>query len=319
MKIIVKQTYLTILVALIGGAYLLSSCADGNAKETNAKSNISINNSKEPKNRKASEESKAYWYDGTAEITSYKLSQTRYGELHEGTAVLVYVTEPFSKSNRTKADQDRSDNVPVLKLNHTRKFNTGIYPYSLMNSTFFPFENESTSLKITSSCQEWCGMSYLEMNYNQTLNFNNNSYFEGSSYQNKTIENTILEDDLWSLIRLNPELLPVGEQKIIPSMFYLRLCHKELSAYKAIITVADKANSKIYTINYPELERKISIVFDNAFPHKITEWTDEHYSGYGKNKKMLATTAKLNKSLKTKYWSLNSNKDSQWRSKLGLE
>ncbi len=34
-----------------------------------------------------------YWYDGKAEITSYKLEQARYGELHEGYVVLVFVTE----------------------------------------------------------------------------------------------------------------------------------------------------------------------------------------------------------------------------------
>ncbi|MGB2691994.1 MAG: septum formation inhibitor Maf, partial [Thermodesulfobacteriota bacterium] len=43
-----------------------------------------------------SEEFKAYWYDGKAEITSYKLEQARYGELHEGYAVMVFVTEDFS-------------------------------------------------------------------------------------------------------------------------------------------------------------------------------------------------------------------------------
>ena len=65
-----------------------------------------------------------YWYAGEAEITSYTLEQARYGETHKGTSVLVYVTEPFSKSKQVKLDnwRDQSeDNVSVLKLNMTRK------------------------------------------------------------------------------------------------------------------------------------------------------------------------------------------------------
>ena len=51
-----------------------------------------------------SEEFKNYWYAGKAEITSYKLEQARYGELHSGYAVLVYVTEDFSVSKHVKLD-----------------------------------------------------------------------------------------------------------------------------------------------------------------------------------------------------------------------
>ena len=39
----------------------------------------------------------SYWYDGKAELTSYSLVQNRYGELHKGHAVMVYVSEDFSK------------------------------------------------------------------------------------------------------------------------------------------------------------------------------------------------------------------------------
>ena len=39
--------------------------------------------------RTISDEVKNYWYSGTAEISSYKLTQARYGELREGEAVMV--------------------------------------------------------------------------------------------------------------------------------------------------------------------------------------------------------------------------------------
>ena len=77
-------------------------------------------------NKKASEPSvsfNAYWYSGQAEVSSYKLNQARYGEIHQGTAVLVFVTESFSKDKNTKSDQKRESDIPVLKLNFSKKFN----------------------------------------------------------------------------------------------------------------------------------------------------------------------------------------------------
>ena len=60
-----------------------------------------------------------YWYQGRAEISSYTLTQARYGELRKGDAVLVFVTEPLSKSRQVKTDptpSNKEDVVSVLKL-----------------------------------------------------------------------------------------------------------------------------------------------------------------------------------------------------------
>ncbi len=47
----------------------------------------------------------SHWGDGKAELDGYALTQPRYGELREGTAVLIFVTEDFSDSlTRVKAD-----------------------------------------------------------------------------------------------------------------------------------------------------------------------------------------------------------------------
>ncbi len=286
------------------------SCINAYASESKTKGNKN--------SRTVTKKTKEYWYDGKAEISSFHLKQIRYGELHEGKAVLIYVTEPFSKKHNTKADDEDSSNIPVLKLNKTKKFNTGIYPYSMMNSSFFPVEGESNSLKITSSIQEWCGMTFLEMINEEKFNFNLNSYFEGASFKNKRIKKTLLEDDLWSLIRLNPELLPIGEHEIIPSLFFLNTMHKKLKTYKASISLKKSNEFTSYQINYPNLNRKIVIHFTSEFPNTINGWSETYFSGYGANKKMLTTEAKLIKSLKTDYWNKNSNKDKHWRKKLGL-
>lgn len=41
-----------------------------------------------------------HWYDGNAEVSSYELTQNRYGELRKGDAVLIYVTRTFQNQNR---------------------------------------------------------------------------------------------------------------------------------------------------------------------------------------------------------------------------
>lgn len=109
-----------------------------------------------------------YWYAGEAEITSYELQQARYGEIHAGEAVLVFVTEPFSKSMQVKLDNWRDeseDNVSVMKLNMMKKFLTGIYPYSMMMSTFIPVSADKypDPFKVTTSSQEWCGHTWMQL------------------------------------------------------------------------------------------------------------------------------------------------------------
>jgi hypothetical protein len=76
-----------------------------------------------------------YWYPNGAEISRYRLEQARYGDIHSGDAVLIFVTESMDPKLQVKADRPDSDDIPILKLNATRKFYTGIYPYSVLHSS----------------------------------------------------------------------------------------------------------------------------------------------------------------------------------------
>jgi len=262
---------------------------------------------------------KAYWYAGDAEITSYALSQARYGEMHEGKAVLIFVTEPFSTKSWTKADYPKSKDSPALKLNFTKEFNTGIYPYSLMTSTFYPVDGSSNSLKISSSSQEWCGHTFRELKNKAKFEVRFDSYFEGES-NNISLSKDILEDDIWSIIRLHPEKLPIGKTKIIPGFQFLGLTHTESKAYTATASSQkDAKGNTVYSLNYPALKRTLQITYASDFPREILAWTEVHESGYGTNRRMLSTTAKKTATLKTPYWQQNSNKDSYLRGELGLD
>lgn len=268
-----------------------------------------------------SKEFNDYWYNGEAEITSYRLEQARYGELRQGESVLVFVTEPFSKEKQVKADNPGKNDYQVLKLNLEKKFLTGIYPYSMLNSSFVPInDTQAHATKVTASVQEWCGHAFLQIN-NRNGNFliESRSYFEREGDQNFTLKPTWLEDELWAKIRLNPELLPVGEQQAVPALFYIRLLHKELKPYKAVFTKKDLGNgATAYSVRYPELDRELTIRYSNAFPHLIEGWEESYMDGWGSNARKLTTKATKIKSLKLAYWSKNSNGDVHYRQELGL-
>ncbi|ANW97183.1 septum formation inhibitor Maf [Wenyingzhuangia fucanilytica] len=266
-------------------------------------------------------EFKDYWYSGKAEITSYDLEQARYGEIRKGHAVNIFVTEPFSKKHNTKADENNEHNISVLKLNATKKFNTGVYPYSIMTSTFLPVKHSKASLKISSSTQEWCGHEYIELVKDEDeFEMSNFSYFQGESFQNKDLDiETVLEDDIWSKIRLTPENLPQGKFKALPSFVYLRFSHRDVKAYQAEGKITKGEKTNVYQIMYPSLNRTLEITFENTFPYKILGWTDTYKSGWGAKAKTLTTKATLKKVKNIAYWQTNGNKDLYLRKELGLE
>lgn len=269
-----------------------------------------------------------YWYAGEAEITSYELEQARYGEIHSGEAVLVFVTEPFSRSKQVKLDnwRDQSpDNVSVMKLNMTKKFLTGIYPYSMMMSTFTPVSADKypDPFKVTTSSQEWCGHTWMQLNLQKdNYQLQGFSYFESEGDIDQKVPNAILEDELWTRIRLNPESLPQGEINLLPSTFYLRLRHRSNEVRKAEANLESLNSSDFsdtphqkYEVSYDD--RSLSIYFESTFPHKILGWEESYLSGFG-NPEKLTTKAKRINTIKSAYWGKNSNKDRQIRQELGL-
>ncbi|PQJ79077.1 septum formation inhibitor Maf [Polaribacter porphyrae] len=256
-----------------------------------------------------------YWYDGTAEITSYKLSQYRYGEIHEGTAVNIFVTEPFLPKKQVKADYQNDKNIPILKLNSTKKFVTGIYPYSIMTSTFSPVNIDEQAIKISFSSQEWCGNTFAQLNNRSDFEIAFYSYFESNTDRKITLEKNILENEVWNLIRIAPEKLPIGNVKLIPSFEYLALNHRKIKAYDALTSLNKESSNFTYTINYTELNRVLVITFSNKAPYLINNWEETLLI---KGKKYISKAEKV-KTIKIKYWNKNQKIDGNFRDILGLK
>jgi hypothetical protein len=132
-----------------------------------------------------------HWGDGQAEISSYTLRTPRYGELRQGSAVLIFVTEDFTDGQRVKSDggHDSSkkywDEYPVLKLNEIRHFQTGVYDYDLMTSTFVRLDGQAPigqPVKVSFSAQEWCGHTYEQLlPRGGSLQHTGHSYFDGEA------------------------------------------------------------------------------------------------------------------------------------------
>lgn len=264
----------------------------------------------------------AYWNQGKAEISSYNLSQSRYGQLHEGKAVFVYVTENFSDKDHHKINNPvakAAELVPILKLNMTKKFNTGIYPYSLMKSIFSPVDAQSNphALRVTGSMQEWCGHAFTQLDrYDQGWVGNLYSYFESEGDHKIELADAWSEDEIWTLLRLDPSQLPQGKFKMIPSVYYNRLSHRPLAVETATATMSKDGSLSVYTINYPEFNRTVAITFEDSFPFQIQQWTDT-YRGLGG--KVLTTTGTLDKTMMLDYWNKNDVADTKLRKQLNLD
>ena len=261
--------------------------------------------------RELSQEFKDYWYSGVAELTSYHLKQERYGEMRDGTAVQIFVTEDFLTEEQVKANHRSETTVSVLKLNQVKKFLTGIYPYSLMTSTFSPVGQKQHALKSTHSMQEWCGQIYFQLNNRERFDIQMHSYFEGEADETYSLEKTWLENEVWNLMRLNPDELPTGEFTMIPSFEFARLYHKQLQLEQVKGSLAQGDSLSTYRLTYPNLKRELVIYFDSKFPYGIERWEEILPNG-------MKTEAIKMKRLRTDYWRKHGNEHSFLRDSLNL-
>jgi hypothetical protein len=188
-----------------------------------------------------------HWGDGRAELAGYRLVQPRYGAKRDGTAVMVFVTEDMSDSVRVKADPGKhppKDVYPVMKLNAIRDFQTGIYDYNVMTSTFARVATGWPVAKISFSSQEWCGNVYHQLLFRGTrIEGTFHSYFDGEADGTDALpfpEGGVAEDQLPILLRgWKEEYLKAGESRsvaFLPSLLHARLEHKPLAWGRARIS-----------------------------------------------------------------------------------
>ena len=265
----------------------------------------------------------ATWGDGKAELASYDLAQPRYGALRKGTAVAIFVTEDFSYEARIKADPGAhpdGDIRKVMKLNLTRDFQTGIYPYHVMTSTFLrlePGDGMATTdpLKMTTSVQEWCGHvldrwipSPGKLSTHQETYFDSDdAHGNGNPPASLRIPGgTIYGDALPILVReLGGPWIPQGESRqfaYVPRQIDLRFSHTEPTV--GSVTVTRTAEGFTAAISGGET---FTFLVDPAWPHHLRGWS----STSGESATLRAVD-------RLPYWSLNGPGDEAYREKIGL-
>lgn len=219
-----------------------------------------------------------YWYQGKAELTSYDVEQERYGAMRKAEQVNIFVTEDFSKTKQVKLDDPAAagaDRVPVLKLNSVRRYHTGIYDYSMMQSVFTPLDGSKT-LKTTCSVQDWCGHVFTQFNLaGDRYKVREFSYFESEGDQETYLDaNALLEDDLWTKLRLDPASIPSGQVRIIPNGFYARMRHQSFKVQTATITHSKDAKEGLLKVEYQSVPRVLVIRYESLSPYRIIAWEE---------------------------------------------
>jgi len=264
---------------------------------------------------------------GKAEISVYELKQNRYDGLHQGNVTCVWVTEPFLMDKQVKNESNTSKNsTTVLKNIRLKKFTTGIYDYTISTSVFTPIDRNQFphSPKVSNTSLEWCGQTFLQLNlkgdhYESKLF----SYFEQEGDKESKVEAALLEDEIFTLIRMNPELLPQGQIELIPSLSYLRLMHVDQKGSKAMAKIKKYSgdefkgnNLQVYEVNFLQLNRNLKIIYEAAFPHKILGWEDRYPSV--SDREMRTTVATLSKTKMVDYWNKKGKEGEELRIELGL-
>ncbi len=265
-----------------------------------------------------------YWYRGLAELDRYELIQARYGAPREGYAVLVFVTEDFLPGELVKHEQGPGrDAASVLKLNAWRRFDTGVYPYVVMTSVFQPVEPAGApAWKLASTVTEWCGTVYQQLErrdggYEGVIH----SYFQGESDPALALGDAWLEEALFTTVRRDPGALPTGELRVVPAAHHLRMAHLPATAHAATGEFAAgeptaEGPVTVYTLTYAELDRRLVIEFEAAFPHRILRWSEGPPADPAGT---ATTTAELTHSVLLDYWNGNGPGDDAYRALLGLQ
>jgi hypothetical protein len=321
-----------LLSALVLGSSFASQCTS--QSEKTAPSTTPSNGSQEEEDgdavRSLPEEPKAgassqfwdHWGDGKAELAGYEGEVSRYDELRDASMVLIYVTEPHDRRTWIKDDSVAEEQrVNVLKLNRALKFQTGIYPYSVMTSVFSPVSDwgmrRFQPTKVTLTSQEWCGQVFTGMwPLEERFRFEIRSYFASEGDEQRFVQTeggTLYQDALPIQLRELDGPFNDGEDwqgKLVPSLWHSRKAHTEVEPVDATIerTDADLGGTEVtrFVLRYDDVE--ITYDIEKSYPHRLLRW--KHSNG---------GHLRLVKSSRLAYWKLNGLGDESYRKELGLE
>jgi hypothetical protein len=211
-----------------------------------------------------------YWKTQGTETTKFILTQD---SLTIGEATLSFTLKDFGKDQPNGA-------ISSLSSNFSQKTKQGIYNYSENSTAITPLNTPlySHALSIISSSQSNAGTDFLSFQpAPKSYLFVGRNSVEPEKEIHKVTEKGNLEDEIWVKIRLNPDALPQGETEMIPSLGYWNKVRKSPSAQEVKAELKSMENNpklKIYSLDYPDLKRKLEIIFEANFPYQIIEFSE---------------------------------------------
>ncbi|MBX2801145.1 MAG: hypothetical protein KTR31_25920 [Myxococcales bacterium] len=233
-----------------------------------------------------------HWGDGRAELSGYRLKTPRYGEIREGRATLVVVTETFTDATRVKSDGRHDDEYPVLKLNEVRDFQTGIYDYNVMTSSFLRLDGSGPigePVKVSMGMQEWCGHVYEQLvPRDDALTWTSHSYFDGEADRERALPRKrggVLLDALPLLVRglVGPLVKPGARATYpaLPTLTHGRLAHTD--PRWTTVSIQHDADSTSVTVPAGTFETttvhtsvaggaSTTWSVETAWPHRLIRW-----------------------------------------------
>ena len=213
-----------------------------------------------------------YWKNGKIETTKYELKED---SISVGEGTLTFNIDYIEGINKT-------DSIQVLHSDFTGKIHKENYDYSAMTSTYLPLNLtlRPHAMKVINSVQEPEGNSFLALSQiPKSYEIESKNTFKEETKKHFIVERKNLEDELWAKIRMNPNDLPTGDIEIIPSFAYWQSVRKSPNIYEAKAELKDYIGTEftgnklqLYTLDYPNLKRNLSIVFESDFPFEIVGW-----------------------------------------------
>lgn len=213
-----------------------------------------------------------YWKNNKSEITKYDLKED---SISVGEGSLTFNINYIQGVNKT-------DSIQVLHSDFTGKIHKDNYDYSAMTSADLPLNLllRPHAMKVVNSVQEPSNNSFLALSQiPKSYEIVAKNTFKEKVKEHFILERKNLEDELWAKIRMNPDDLPTGDVEIIPSFAYWQSVRKSPNIYEAKAELKEYIGTEftgkklmVYSLDYTDLKRKLSIVFEQNFPFEIVGW-----------------------------------------------
>lgn len=127
------------------------------------------------------------WYDGLAEMATYRAERVIYGEARKYEAVVYTNKERFDPNTTTKSSTDQG--LEVFKHHWSERVPTPKYDYRFSTSLYAACDSLD-AVKLTASTQEDCGASFKQIWRDGTsMRWFDSVYFPGAGNRNGTLPN----------------------------------------------------------------------------------------------------------------------------------